>query len=452
VLATVPFQAAEGARDLTLQLAEGRERPGGARPGPTSSSSATSHAAADQASGRPPRLVATLVGADAIAADDRASVVQLSGQLRVGVVADPAHSKPPTGGPPPIEQAFAALRLGIQVQPLAAVPEHAGELEPLAVLVVDDVPGFTPEARRRLAEWVEQGGVLLLALGPRAAAAPLGAGFGPMLPAIVRWHSWSVAAATTADHQAGVPPAPGAGSRAAGGSGAREPARPDRPVAGIDVGSDDLFGPTAEGLAQLHPFGRAWLDLPVSHGLRLRARWADGQPFLVEHRAGRGVTFACTLPLSSDWSDFALRPAFLLLLQHLVDTARTLGGVARSPVGTSWALSGFESVKVQRWPRAGAGVPEELDPQGEGAERRFTPELLGLYELVLDSSPTYRVAAVQESEIVVRPRGLGSEANAPGLGTTTTSVDISRHVALALLVLLLAELLLRVLSQRTARR
>ncbi len=137
--------------------------------------------------GAPEILRAGLTGKDAIAEDDEAPVVAAGGALPMGVVVDAATTHVATGGPPPIEQALTALELDAQVHPLPAVPEHADELNALAALIVDDVPGFTPEVRRTLAAWVERGGVLLLTLGPRAAAAPLGASFDPLVPGVVRW-------------------------------------------------------------------------------------------------------------------------------------------------------------------------------------------------------------------------------------------------------------------------
>ncbi len=85
-------------------------------------------------------------------------------------------------------------------------------------------PGFTPAVRRALAAWVERGGVLLLTLGPRAAAAPLGASFDPLVPGVVRW---------------GPSPSPG-----------------------VDPATAALFGPSAEGMADLAPRGPRLRSIP----------------------------------------------------------------------------------------------------------------------------------------------------------------------------------------------
>ncbi|MBW2522822.1 MAG: VWA domain-containing protein, partial [Deltaproteobacteria bacterium] len=365
-----------------------------------------------------------LEGADAIAADDRAPVLEPSTLMRIGIVADAEGSRPPTGGPPPVEQALGAMGHAGHMSLLTAVPDDADSLQGLSVLIVDDPPGFAPELRRRLAAWVEGGGVLVLTLGPRAGAARLGSGFAPMLPAVVRWAAWSR-------------------------SGAAPGSSPAPVIEGVDPETDDWFGPSAKGLTRLSPSGRALLEVAPGQELRIRTRWSDGQPFWVERRIGRGVTFALTVPLGAKHSDFPLRPAFLLLLQRVVDTARTLGGVARSSVGTTWVLPAAEQVVAERQSPSGSAEPVEVTPRAE--QWQLVPDQLGLYRLTVDGTATFRVAAVEERELLARPRSLGEGADDPQLGSTTASVDISRHVALVLLLLLAAELALRSIPRRRTR-
>jgi hypothetical protein len=106
-------------------------------------------------------LEARLAGSDALAEDDSAPVVESGGALAVATVIDAAASRVETGGPPPVEQAFASLELDASLRPLASIPENAADLAPYAALIVDDPPGFTPEVRRSLGAWVERGGVVL---------------------------------------------------------------------------------------------------------------------------------------------------------------------------------------------------------------------------------------------------------------------------------------------------
>jgi len=360
----------------------------------------------------PELLRAVLTGSDSIAADDEAPVIAAGGSLMVAVVAD-ATTHVETGGPPPIEQAFAALELDVQVRPLPGVPEHPDELKPFAAMVVDDVPGFTPEVRRAIAAWVERGGVVLLTLGTRAAAAPLGAGFEPLVPGVVRW------AASAA--------------------------------AGADPKTAPTLGSSAEGLEDLRPRGRAVLEAGAAEGADVLARWKDGAPLLIRRSLGRGAVLILTLPFSTEESDIALRPAFLALVDRFVGTARARGGARRIEVGEAWTFDGMKQVAVRRVALTPGTEPRPLPIVDADGRMRATPALAGLYELTLDGDVTVRVAGVPEREIDLRPRRVLAAARAESLGGISPSLDASPYVALLLLALLAAELLLRTIGFRKVK-
>ncbi|MEP7126328.1 MAG: BatA and WFA domain-containing protein [Byssovorax sp.] len=363
--------------------------------------------------GAPERLRAALTGSDAIAEDDEAPVISAGGALPIAVVVDAAATTVATGGAPPIEQALAALQLDAQVHPLPSVPEHEAELNAYSALIIDDAPGFTPEVRRELAAWVARGGVVLLTLGPRAAAAPLGAGFEPLIPGVVRW------AALTA-------PTDGAAGSF-----------------GVDPASAPTLGSSVPGLARLDPRGRTTLDPAAIEGVDVLAKWIDGAPFLIRRSLGRGAVLSLTLPLSTDESDLALRPAFLSLLESFVNTARARGGARRIDVGQAWTFDGYSNVKVRRLPLDGAGSPRTIAVIEQDRRLRADAPLAGLYELTLDGEATTRVAAVPDREIDFRPRPVRDEAHASAMGGVASALDASPYVAIALLALLAAELLLR---------
>jgi hypothetical protein len=361
--------------------------------------------------GAPGDLRARLTGADAIPDDDEAPVLAAGGSLAIAVIADASSEHVETGGPPPIEQALTALSLDAEVRPLPAVPEHPDELAAHAALIVDDPPGFTPEARRSLAAWVDRGGTLLLALGPRAASAPLGAGFEPLVPGVVRWGA--------------------------------------SPTRGADPASAPLFGESAAGLADLAPSGRASVEPRAVEGADLLARWSDGAPLLFERRAGRGVVIALTLPLGTSASDLALRPAFLSLLRRLVDVAHARGGARRIQIGEAWAFDGYGDVRVERLPRDPGGQPEAVAVSTRAARGpSVSPSIAGLYRLTLDGAAVTRAASVPEREIDLRPRRVDAEARAASLGGPSSATDASPQVALVVLGLFAAELGLRALTRR----
>jgi hypothetical protein len=159
---------------------------------------------------------------------------------------------------------------------------------------------------------------------------------------------------------------------------------------------------------------------------------------------GRGAVLALTLPLSTDESDLALRPAFLTLLDRFVAIARARGGARRIDAGEAWTFDGYREVKVERVSYRGAGERDGV-PVAEVERRlRATPGLAGLYELVLDGERSVRAVSVPEREIDLRPRRVLESARAAELGGMSAAMDVSPYVALVLLLLTAAELALRV--------
>ena len=144
-------------------------------------------------------------------------------------------------------------------------------MAPFAGLVIEDPAGFTPEARRSLSAWLERGGVVLLALGPHAPLAPLGASFEPLLSGAISWGP--------------------------------------SPVEGLDEHAPAIFGSAAGSLTELHARGRATVDLaPSGANGKAVAKWKDGAPWLIERPMGRGFAFVLTLPTSPEVSDLACGP------------------------------------------------------------------------------------------------------------------------------------------------
>ena len=357
-----------------------------------------------RAEGAPSSLVVALTGGDAIEVDDRAPVLESSSALGIGVVADPASSRAPTGGPPLLEQALSALSLDAEIRPLPLMPDRVRELAPYGALVIDDPAGFTPEARRALTAFLERGGVALVMLGPRAQMAPLGSSFEPLLSGAVT-----------------VAPSP---------------------VRGLETdAAHALFGTAAEGLSDLAPRRRPLIDAKaVIEPAKVALRWEDGAPWLVEKPMGRGLAYVLGLPASPDESDLPLRPAFLSLLERVVDAARARTGASRTEVGHPWAFEGVRAL-------AAKGPTEAPLVAVEEANRTvLTPELLGSYEVLLDGEKLLRIAAPSEKEITARPREVAETARSSSLGEVRAKIDVSPWVATLLLGLMVLELGLRLWS------
>lgn len=358
------------------------------------------------------QLYVVLSGGDALPEDDVAPIVSQSSSLHAAVVIDPSQDRVPTGGASLVEQAFHSLELGVQLAPMPTIPEQSEELSALALLIVDDPAGFTPAERGTLSTWVERGGVLFLALGRHASAAPLGSGFSPLLPALVRW-------------------------------------RPS-PVKGLSRRGDALFADAGDGLDDLAPAGRAVLELESGvTDVHTLARWEDDAPFVVERRLGRGVAVSMTLPLSSQESDFGLRPALFSMLERVVHEAQQRFGTGRTLVGAKWSMAATGNATARRLERGDQGQALAIDTVPTG--REFVPGRAGLHELVQDGATTMRVAELDEREFRTVQVELPPEANEGSLGGTTAQVDFSPQVALFLLALLAAELAVRAAGRRLRR-
>jgi hypothetical protein len=347
-------------------------------------------------------LIAVLSGKDAIASDDRAPVVVEAGPAALAVVGDRTEEAVATGGAPVVEQALAALHVDMAVRPIPQVPDRREDTAGFAAIIVDDPPGFTPEQRHALSAFVEQGGVLLVALGRRAAAAPLGANFEPLLAHAVGWDG-----STTS---------------------------------GVDVASGaTFFGEAASSLADLSPKGRAKLAEQDVSTYEPLLKWSDGAPLVGRRARGRGDVWMTTLPFSVETSDLALRPGFLALLDAFVNEAKQRATPRRGDVGTPWTFAGARQVEAQ-----GPGGP--LTAARDDGVLRLVPVLAGAYRVSIDGGKELRVAAPLAREIDLRPRAVASSATSAALGGGVAIVDVSWMVALFLLGLVAVELVLRALA------
>ncbi len=354
-------------------------------------------------------LDARLTGRDASRHDDVAAVVPELGVTTVAVLADPSSASASTGGPPIVEQALRALESGAIVKPLTIMPDDAASLAGWSALVLDDPAGMGPEAREALGQWLKLGGVALALLGPSAGRAELGASLEPFVAGSPRWS---------------------------------EAAAP-----GIDPSTATALGPEASGLASLAPRGRVPLTGLCPSGARVLARWTDQDPFLCERDVGRGLVMTASLPASPRVSDFALRPAFLALLAHAVDEAARRHGPRVTTAGTPWLFPGDDVVRIT--PSAGepVTVAPERDPTHGTSRGVFAPAERGRYRVVRGEDAETRIVILTAEEVTQRPRNPAQEGTpAPGAGVTGR-VDVSREAALAVLLLFVAEVVVRLGSR-----
>ena len=352
-------------------------------------------------------LAAHLLGGDAIASDDVAPVL-VAPAGAIAVVAEAADETAVTGGPPVVEQALAALRSDLRRDRCQPSPISAGDFTGFLGVVVDDPPGFTPEQRRALASYLEGGGVMLVALGPRAAAAPLGATLQPLLDHATTWSDVE---------------------------GERR---------GAERGHAVLLGESARSLVNLGAAKRTTLspaDVGTIENVAAveRRRAADRAAHV---GARRGVD-----------RDAARSRSTRAISRFVRRSSRSSTRSSRRPTPTRrrgaptsdrmWTLpSGASSA-------TGPSGPIEL--VREGGRAKLVPPLAGAYHVTIDGKDELRVAAPIARETDLRPRALKSQEASSHLGATQAQIDISPHVAIALLLLLTVEMVLRVRAQRDAQ-
>jgi hypothetical protein len=391
-------------RDVVVRRRESGEEVGRA---PAVNGAPTVVTLAKDAAPNGTELVAFLLpgsAVDAITTDDQAPVLVEGGPGALAIVVDTAAESTVTGGAPVLEQALTALRLEMTLRPLPAIPERKEDLETFAALLVDDAPGLTPEQRRALGPYLEEGGVVLFAFGPRSASAPLGATFEPLLAHGVLWR--------------------------------------DTNAPGADLAtSKDVFGEGTKSLADLAATKRAVLDPADVAQLDPIVPWKDGAPLVARRTIGRGEAWLVTLPFSLDASDLPLRPGFLSMLDAFVLRARARSAPRRTEVGQGWA---FDRVSSATGP---AGPVETRRDQGRVV---VVPGLLGRYVVKDGDRSDVRVAAPAPAELDFRARPFENKSGAEHLGESHAQVDVSSKIALALLALILLELIVRVRKRSRA--
>jgi hypothetical protein len=107
-------------------------------------------------------------------------------------------------------------------------------------------------------------------------------------------------------------------------------------------------------------FERTW-PAAVPAGARVLARFSDGGPALVEHRAPRPVLVLAS-DLSNAWNDFALHPAFVPFVHGLVRYAASSGAPARDLVVGERPEMTRPGTTVERGVRVAVNVdPAEAD-------------------------------------------------------------------------------------------
>lgn len=303
-----------------------------------------------------------------------------------------------------------ALALETETVSPAGLDEAA--LADYSFVVVTDAGLLGGAASERLEGYVEDGGGLLLALGPRSNA----------LDAV-----------------------PVAGQRlASGGSSAAMRPESAASISGVDATHPVMRG--LEGLRSARFFRHVPLEVDEGNVL---ARLDDGAPLLVERAVGAGRTLVLASTLDREWNDLPVQPAYVGLVAGIAN--HLLGGAGFSNEATLGS-----TLSVRRMGMEGGQI---FDPRGEpalglgGGSGDVVLERPGFYEVVgggrtelvaVNPDPRESDLAALDAETLQRWEALGAPADEQGAAPATAGPGAAVPVSLApwLLLVLIAMVLM----------
>jgi len=325
------------------------------------------------------------------------------------------------------------------IDPRARGTAGAIDLGDFDVVVLANVPALPTERVNVLAQWVRDGGGILVAPGDHVDPAAYDRTMLPLLPQSLRDPIDTTWGAQAAD-------------------------RDSRALRLVKWEADHpIFAPfskTAPELADAKFYKIALLGPTTDTADRkVLARFTNGAAALVEASIGAGRTLLFTSTLDRDWNDLPIHPGYLPLVQQAVrHLARKHASFTESDhlVGASVALPALEFKKLEVRGPEGIGTTFEGDRiAGRSTVRFGRTDVPGIYR-VFATDQTGAALERDELGFVVNldPRGsdltpaAASDLPSSGTGQDGTPADDSRRVELwhalaaLLLVLLLAESLL----------
>jgi hypothetical protein len=193
---------------------------------------------------------------------------------------------------------FADVRIAERISPTEAVKQFLDQGLPMIILA--DVGTVAGDTHDRLANWIEQGGVLVRFAGPRLAASE-----DDLVPAKLRRGGRILGGSLSWDQ----PQALAAFAR-------------ESPFATLTVPNDvtvtrQVLAEPDSGLSE-----RTWATL------------VDGTPLVTATRRGKGVLVLFHVTADTRWSNLPLSGVFVDMLRHIVELAGTSGVTEAGAAGT----------------------------------------------------------------------------------------------------------------------
>lgn len=229
------------------------------------------------------------VSAISLEGDNSAASVALlddgGGHKPVGIISD----SPQQGEQPLLGELYYLQRALAPDNDVRVADLNTLLAQPMSVLILPDVTAIGADDRKKLLQWIDQGGMLVRFAGPRLAATE---GADDLLPVRLR-----------------------RGDRAIGGALSwSKPLQLDQfpassPFAGLT--------PPADTTVSRQVLAEPDIDL----GNRTWARLSDGTPLVTGTQHGKGYLVLFHTSANADWSDLALSGLFVQMLDRLVLTA-----------------------------------------------------------------------------------------------------------------------------------
>jgi hypothetical protein len=253
---------------------------------------------------------------------------------------------------------------GVRFSLEAASPGEAERLSPdrYALIVLSDVPQLSSGFLTRLKGYVESGGSVLIALGPKTA---------------------------------------NAGKVVLTGHEVDQPLSSERGIARFQAaGQSDASHPIIEQLKRLSGVKFfLYARVKIGDNDEVPLRLGNGAPLLIEHSLGAGRVLIFASTIDNVWNDLPVNPIFV---PFAVETARYLTGMEAAQ---GQALVG--SVLELNRRRSSAGSVQVFDPQGDRA--LTLAEAAARNDLRLDQVGFYEVRRSERSELLaVNPDPLES--------------------------------------------
>jgi hypothetical protein len=254
--------------------------------------------------------------------------------------------------------------------PFAFVLKTAGTVDPsslsdYALIILNDAGPLSNSFSEKLAQFVQNGGQLLISAGPKTDAGEFNKSLERLSPAVLRDT---------------VPPRQGE-------SVSISEVKFDHPVFEVFRQGGRLTGAHVFGYFRSEPRATA----------SVLARYEDGSPTLIESSIGKGRVLLFTSSLGASWNDLPLTPLYLPLVHQIV---RYLGGRDTN----SWYGLG-QTFTVGK-DSQGPPPPVDAPSGGRVSEERLTPDgdLLvtgrepGFYRLRYNAGPEFTAIDLDSAE------------------------------------------------------